>query len=301
MYLRKIRPRTTCLYSAASMLLRRASAACQSFASKPRFAPVSRVPAVRDRAKSQILILVDQVSLSAPFTVRSRSAVATGWVSSLAGLDASFRAGRSWRPGARAGRRGSGGSADSRNGHSDFLLSLRSRARVCVTTASASSASYPEIGRKRRKWGHAYRAGARRATRLRRDALDAVPSEFGMEQTIGPAPHRLARRAGRRGRARGAAAEAVIEAAEPLSLPLHSTHSKSEERERETTGRESEWSGGGHPPAGAREVGRARRVGSRVPNPARVSATSRAGAARHRRRSGRRPCLWRRAEGMWSP
>ena len=34
MYLRKIRPRTTCLYSAASMLLRRASAAAQSFASK---------------------------------------------------------------------------------------------------------------------------------------------------------------------------------------------------------------------------------------------------------------------------
>src|SRR4029079_8857184 len=38
MYLRKISPRTTCLYSAASMLLRRASAACQSFASNPRFA-----------------------------------------------------------------------------------------------------------------------------------------------------------------------------------------------------------------------------------------------------------------------
>ena len=35
MYLRKIRPRTTCLYSAASMLLRRASAAAQSCASKP--------------------------------------------------------------------------------------------------------------------------------------------------------------------------------------------------------------------------------------------------------------------------
>ncbi len=96
---------------------------------------------------------------------------------------------------------------------------------------------------------------------------NAVPSEFGIEQA-GPAPHRLARRAGRRGRARGAAAEAVIEAVEPLSLPLHSTHSKSEEREWEGKGRESEWSGGGHPPAGAREVGRARRVGSRVPNPA---------------------------------
>ena len=35
MYLRKIRPRTTCLYSAASMLLRSASAACQSLASNP--------------------------------------------------------------------------------------------------------------------------------------------------------------------------------------------------------------------------------------------------------------------------
>src|SRR5436309_12840552 len=41
MYLRKIRPRTTCLYSAASMLLRSASAAAQSFASKPRLAVVS--------------------------------------------------------------------------------------------------------------------------------------------------------------------------------------------------------------------------------------------------------------------
>ena len=41
MYLRKIRPRTTCLYSAASMLLRSASAVCQSLASKPRLAPVS--------------------------------------------------------------------------------------------------------------------------------------------------------------------------------------------------------------------------------------------------------------------
>jgi hypothetical protein len=38
--LEKIRPRTTCLYSAASMLLRSASAACQSFASKPRLAAV---------------------------------------------------------------------------------------------------------------------------------------------------------------------------------------------------------------------------------------------------------------------
>src|SRR3989442_12729782 len=41
MYLRKIRPRRTCLYSAASMLLRRASAAAQSFASKPKLAAES--------------------------------------------------------------------------------------------------------------------------------------------------------------------------------------------------------------------------------------------------------------------
>ena len=40
MYLRKIRPRTTCLYSAASMLLRSLSAAGQSLASKPRSAPL---------------------------------------------------------------------------------------------------------------------------------------------------------------------------------------------------------------------------------------------------------------------
>ena len=38
MYLRKIRPRTTCLYSAASMLLRSLSAASQSLASKPMLA-----------------------------------------------------------------------------------------------------------------------------------------------------------------------------------------------------------------------------------------------------------------------
>src|SRR2546422_10414994 len=41
MYLRKIRPRTTCLYSAASMLLRSASAAAQSFCSNSRLAPFS--------------------------------------------------------------------------------------------------------------------------------------------------------------------------------------------------------------------------------------------------------------------
>ena len=39
MYFRKIRPRTTCLYSAASMLERSASAIFQSSFSKPRFAP----------------------------------------------------------------------------------------------------------------------------------------------------------------------------------------------------------------------------------------------------------------------
>src|SRR5437899_8370427 len=38
MYLRKIRPRTTCLYSAASMLDRSLSAASQSLASKPMLA-----------------------------------------------------------------------------------------------------------------------------------------------------------------------------------------------------------------------------------------------------------------------
>src|SRR6266540_7011055 len=38
MYLRKMRPRTTCLYSAASMLLRSLSAASQSLASKPMLA-----------------------------------------------------------------------------------------------------------------------------------------------------------------------------------------------------------------------------------------------------------------------
>src|SRR5207237_2416518 len=41
MYLRKMRPRTTCLYSAASMLLRSLSAASQSLASKPILAEVS--------------------------------------------------------------------------------------------------------------------------------------------------------------------------------------------------------------------------------------------------------------------
>ncbi len=40
MYLRKIKPSTTCLYSAASMLLRSASAAAHSLASKPRLAAV---------------------------------------------------------------------------------------------------------------------------------------------------------------------------------------------------------------------------------------------------------------------
>ncbi len=44
------------------------------------------------------------------------------------------------------------------------------------------------------------------------------------------------------------AAEVVIDTAEPLSLPLHSPHSKSEER------------GGGHTPAGAREASPVLRV-----------------------------------------
>src|SRR5437867_13178423 len=39
MYFRNNSPRTTCLYSAASMLLRNLSAAFQSLSSKPRFAP----------------------------------------------------------------------------------------------------------------------------------------------------------------------------------------------------------------------------------------------------------------------
>src|SRR4051812_45561950 len=48
MYFRKIRPSTTCLYSAASMLFRSASAACHSFASKPAVPP----PLARPRAPS---------------------------------------------------------------------------------------------------------------------------------------------------------------------------------------------------------------------------------------------------------
>lgn len=40
MYLRKIRPRTTCLHSAASMFERSASAACHNSRSKPRLAPL---------------------------------------------------------------------------------------------------------------------------------------------------------------------------------------------------------------------------------------------------------------------
>jgi hypothetical protein len=41
MYLRKISPSTTCLYSAASMLLRSASAAAQSFDSNPKGVPLA--------------------------------------------------------------------------------------------------------------------------------------------------------------------------------------------------------------------------------------------------------------------
>jgi 3-oxoacyl-ACP reductase-like protein len=51
MYLRKIRPRTTCLYSAASMLLRRASAAAQSVASNPRLPVVALRAWLLDLAK----------------------------------------------------------------------------------------------------------------------------------------------------------------------------------------------------------------------------------------------------------
>ena len=46
MYFRKISPSTTCLYSAASMLLRSLSAASQSLASKPRLAPLPLVDLV---------------------------------------------------------------------------------------------------------------------------------------------------------------------------------------------------------------------------------------------------------------
>src|SRR5690349_13366884 len=43
MYLRKMRPSTTCLYSAASMLFRNLSAAAQSVASNPRSPPFFEV------------------------------------------------------------------------------------------------------------------------------------------------------------------------------------------------------------------------------------------------------------------
>src|SRR3989442_1161294 len=43
MYFRKIRPSTTCLYSAASMWPRSLSAAAHSFCSKPRLAPLVAV------------------------------------------------------------------------------------------------------------------------------------------------------------------------------------------------------------------------------------------------------------------
>src|SRR5450756_304335 len=55
MYLRKIRPRTTCLYSAASMLLRRPSAICQSLASKPPLAAVVSRRAVVPLAMGPLL------------------------------------------------------------------------------------------------------------------------------------------------------------------------------------------------------------------------------------------------------
>src|SRR2546430_16167688 len=60
MYLRKMRPSTTCLYSAASMLLRSLSAACQSLASKPMLAEelsefLERARAIREREASSKL------------------------------------------------------------------------------------------------------------------------------------------------------------------------------------------------------------------------------------------------------
>jgi len=56
MYLRKIRPRTTCLYSAASMLLRSASAAAHSFDSKPRGVPFAKETPQDDRGGRRRII-----------------------------------------------------------------------------------------------------------------------------------------------------------------------------------------------------------------------------------------------------
>ena len=52
MYLRKISPRATCLYSPASMCPRILSAAAQSFSSNPRFAPLPFFFAFDDFARA---------------------------------------------------------------------------------------------------------------------------------------------------------------------------------------------------------------------------------------------------------
>src|SRR3990170_4865689 len=70
MYFRKMRPRTTCLYSAASMLSRSLSAACQSLASKPSTAPLGPfrpLPAFAFRAiKFPSKVFLGQLQLSLP-------------------------------------------------------------------------------------------------------------------------------------------------------------------------------------------------------------------------------------------
>src|SRR4030067_2070703 len=70
MYFRKMRPRTTCLYSAASMLLRSLSAACQSLASKPSTAPLGPfrpLPAFAFRAiKFTSKVFLEQLQFSLP-------------------------------------------------------------------------------------------------------------------------------------------------------------------------------------------------------------------------------------------
>src|SRR6266566_5247836 len=82
MYLRKIRPRTTCLYSAASMLLRSASAAAQSLASKPIVAVVLLFFDLLFAIKSTPSLswvswgwYVPSASAGAPFTIAKNSTV----------------------------------------------------------------------------------------------------------------------------------------------------------------------------------------------------------------------------------
>src|ERR1700677_4929004 len=60
MYLRNMSPRTTCLYSAASILLRRASAAAQSFASRPSIADEEF--SVTESAIGFLLVRVDGIN-----------------------------------------------------------------------------------------------------------------------------------------------------------------------------------------------------------------------------------------------